>query len=219
LNDGRKSDGEAWPSRSKHRMRLLTPVYKYSSHCVYLCSGQTLDGPQPPLPRARGSMEHVRARDNDSCPHPTENPAAPLIQPDPSLLTPNGNDEYETLPSPPPSATNSQHANRPWFLRLKPRRPKPLFRGFEAPRFPYIAILTVLCLITYPAFHLLTLVARDESLFVVRIIVSLWCSAIGFALGYILLKIGARHLEAASEFTLAGRQGFLRLYFKQPGPP
>jgi len=172
-------------------------------------------------------MEHihaecVRVRDNDSCAHPIQNPAAPLIQPDPSLPTPNGrefSDEYPASSSPPPPTANSQHANKPRFLRLKPRRPKPLFRGFETPSFSRIAILTVLCLITYPAFHLLTLMAKDKSLFVVRLIVSLWCSGIGFALGYILLKIGARQLEAASEFTLAGYRDFLRLYFKQPGPP
>jgi len=128
-----------------------------------------------------------------------ENLAAPL--------TPNKrelNVEYPTSPSLPPSTTNSQHAAKDWFSRLKPPRSKPLFRGFERPSFAHITILTVLCLITYPAFYILTLVAKDKSLFVVRLLVSTWCSGVGFALGYILLKIGAQHIEAASEFTPVG---------------
>lgn len=130
----------------------------------------------------------------------------------------NNSSEYPASPSPPPSTTNPQHADKTWASRLKQRRQKLLFRGFERPSLSRIAILTALCLITYPAFHILTLVAKDDSLFVVRFIVSVWCSAIGFALGYILLKIGARHLEAASESMLTGCRNFPRLYFKQLGP-
>ena len=95
--------------------------------------------------------------------------------------------EHPASPSPSPSA---------------PPRSKPLLRGFERPSLSRIAILTVLCLITYPAFYILTLVAKDKSLYSVRLIASTWCSGIGFALGYILLKIGAQYLEAASKFTL-----------------
>jgi len=139
-------------------------------------------------------------RADDSNPHPTENSAVPLIQMDPFFLTPNRKDtEYPA-----------------W---LSPSSSKSLFRGFEKPSFFRIAILTALCLITYPAFYFLTLVAKDKSLFVVRIIVSLWCSGVGFTLGYILLKTGAQHLEAASEFTLVGYPNFLRLYLEQPGLP
>ena len=54
----------------------------------------------------------------------------------------------------------------------------------------------------YPAFCILNLVAKDRSLFAVRAIVSVWCSGVGFALGYTLLKIGVRHIEATSELTL-----------------
>ena len=143
-------------------------------------------------------MEHVRMRDSNSSPHPTENPAAPLIQADPSLLAPNRRGfgaEDPAWPSLPPSTTDLQYADK------SPPRSKPLIRGFERPSLSRIVILTVLCLITYPAFYTLKLVAKDHSLFVVRLIVSIWCSGVGFALGYILLKIGAQHLEAASEFT------------------
>jgi len=149
-------------------------------------------------------MEHVSLRDNNPSPHRT--PAAPLIQADSSLLTPNRREpdvEYPAWPSPPSSTTSSQYADKPRFLKFdfEPPRSKPLFRGFERPSFSRIAILTALCLITYPAFYILTLVAKDKSLFVVRFILSVWCSGVGFALGYVLLRVGAQHLEAASEFT------------------
>ena len=208
----------------------VSPAYKIQ--LVYLHSGRTVDGPQPPFPRAP-SMEHLSMRDDNHSPHPTDNPTAPLIQADPSPLTPNGREsdaEHPASPSPPPPTANFQHAEKPqlssrWWLRLKlaslrfePPRAKPLFQGFERPSFSHIAILTTLCLIAYPAFYILTLVAKDKSLFVVRSIVSVWCSAVGFALGYILLTIGAQHLEAASEFTPVGHRNFSRLCFKQPGP-
>ena len=158
-------------------------------------------------------------RDNNTSPHPTDDPAVSLIQAGPSLLTPNGT-EFDPGD---PATANIQYADKSRFsnlrslqsraelaaLRVGPPRSKPLFRGFERPSFSRIAILTVLCLITYPAFCILKLVARDRSLFAVRAIVSVWCSGIGFALGYILLKIGARHLEAASEFTLIVFRTFL----------
>jgi len=167
-------------------------------------------------------MEQHQTGDNSPSPHPAENPAAPLIHADPSLSTPNGREldtEFTAWPSMSSSATNFQHAEKSRLLRFEPPRSKPLFRGFERPSFSRIAILTVLCPTTYPAFYLLTLVARDKSLFIVRILVSAWCSAIGFALGYILLRIGAQHIEAASEFGLVRHRDPLKLHVNQPGPP
>ena len=159
----------------------------------------------------------------DNCsPPPTENPTAPPAQADPSLPTPNGGEYDPECPAPPTlssSTTDVQRADTSWVSRLKLQRSKPLFRGFERPSFSRFTILTVLCLLTYPAFLILTLVAKDASLFIVRLIVSVWCSIVGLALGYVLLSIGARHLEAASESTLVERRNFLRVYFKQPGPP
>ena len=159
-------------------------------------------------------------RVNTSSPHPTENPAAPLIQVDLSPLAPNrgvfgaGGPAWPSLP---PSTTDLQRYTGD---KSPPRSTrKPLIRGFERPSLFRIVILTVLCLVTYPTFYTLKLVAKDRSLFVVRLIVSIWCSGVGFALGYILLKIGAQHLEAASEFTLAGCRNFSRLCPKQHGLP
>ena len=148
-------------------------------------------------------------RDHTSSPDPTEDSAASLIQADPSPSTPNKREfdtGYPAWASPSPSMTKSR------FLRPEPPRSKPLFRGFERPSFPRIAILTVLCLVTYPAFYTLKRVAKNRSLFVVRLLVSIWCSGVGFALGYILLAIGAQHHEAASKFTLVGHRDFLRLF-------
>jgi len=172
-------------------------------------------------------MEHVHTedvsvRDDDSSPHPPENPTTPPIQADLSLLTPNRKEsdpEYPAWPSLPPPTTESKYADESQSLGHETSRLKPLFRGFERPSFSRIAILVVLCFITYPAFYILKLVARDKPLFVVRLLVSTWCSVVGFCLGYLLLSIGAQHLEATSEFTLVGSQDFLTGYSIQPGPP
>jgi len=153
--------------------------------------------------------------------NPAEDSGPSLIQTDGLPPTPNGREfdaEHPARPSLPPSTTNFQYGNFQHDDKSRPR-PKPLFRGFERPSFARIAIFTVLCIVTYPAFFLLTFVAKDKSLFVVRVIVSIWCSGVGFALAYILLRIGAQHLEAASKFTLPVKdRDFLRLYFGQPGP-
>ena len=171
-------------------------------------------------PRTLGT-KHVHMRDNNSSPRPAETSAASLIQADPSLLTPNRrvpSAEYPPWYSLPPPTTGFQYADKSRFSRFKPPQLRPLFRGFERPSFSHIVVLTVLCLITYPLFYALTFAAKDRSLFAVRLIVSLWSSVAGFALGYILLAIATQHLEAASEFTPVGYRDFLKLYFKQPGP-
>ena len=178
--------------------------------CRYIC---TRDEGWITLLPLSASMEEVCTRSNNSSPRPTENPATPSVQ---AGLSPSISNRRKlgvndpTQPSLPPSVMGSYVAEKSRPSRLKLPRSKPLFRGFEAPNFSRIAILTVLCLITYPAFHILKLVAKDRSLFAVRSIVSVWCSGVGLALGSILLKIGVRHLEAASEFTLVGYRTFLR---------
>ena len=160
-------------------------------------------------------MDQIRMRDDDSTPHLTGSSAASLIQADPLLPTPNGREfdtEHLASRSPSLSTANFQYDERSWLSSMQslcsklaypifgPPRSKPLLRGFERPSFSRITILTVLCLLTYPAFYLLTLVAKDKSLFVVRSVVAVVCWGFGFALGWVLLKIGAQHLEAASGF-------------------
>ena len=134
-------------------------------------------------------MDHVRKRDNNPSPYP----ATPLV-----------GAEDPGWPSPPPSTANSLYGDKPRFSKFRLPQSRPLFQGFERPSLSRIAILTVLCLLTYPAFYVLTLVAKDKSLFMVRSIVAVWCWGIGFVLGCILLNIGAQHLEAASEFIPVG---------------
>jgi len=171
-------------------------------------------------------------RENSPSPPPTADFAAPSAQVEPLLPDPNGGGldaerpaHLSTASSQPTSESRQSTASLQSLhhglanLGSKLPQSKPLFRGFEEPSFPRIAILTILCLVTYPAFHLLTLVAKDRSLFIVRAIVGVWCWVAGLALGYFLLRIGAQHLEAASKFTLVWYRSFLRLYFKQSGPP
>ena len=166
--------------------------------------------------------------DNRWSAHPTADSTTPFNQTEPFLLTPNRREFDPEYPAwSPPSlqyTDKSPFSNRqslhPNFSDLRPSRTsepprsKPLFRDFETPSFTRLAILAVLCLAAYPAFYILTLVAKDKSLFTVRLIVAMWCSGVGFALGYFLLKIAAQHLEAASEFLLVGCHDFLRLCFK-----
>ena len=177
-------------------------------------------------------MEFIHIRDDNTDLHSTEDTT--FIQTgSESILTPNRRKlgpENPSCPSLLPSTPNLQYAGESWLSnrqsphpelaepKSEPPRSKSLFRGFERPSLARIAILAVLCLITYPAFYILALVAKDRSLFVVRTIVSVWCSGVGFALGYILLRIGAQYLEAASKSTLVRHGDFLRLVFKQRGP-
>ena len=163
---------------------------------------------------------------DDWSPPPTADSTKLFNQADPFLLTPNrkefdvGYPAWESSSS--TSTANFHHSDKSQFpsrqslrpkfidLRYDPPRSKPLFRGYERPSLAHIAILTVLCLATYPAFYVLTLVAKDKPLFTVRLIVAMWCSAVGTALGYILLRIGVQHLEAASKFIPVRHCNFLR---------
>lgn len=151
-------------------------------------------------------MEHVRYPNTP----PTADSATPLSQADTFLLTPNRRVlGIEDTPRNSQYTDKSQCSTRQSlcpgkFLNFgatgfEPPRSKGLFQGFEKPSLARIAILTVLCLSAYPALYILTLIARDKSLFIVRFIVAMWCSGVGFTLGYVLLMIGVQHLEAASE--------------------
>jgi len=145
---------------------------------------------------------HFRLSD-DWSPPLTADSVTPFFHVDPFPLTPikrEFDDEGRTL--------NFQYTDRSQFSTRRrfssasfdyPQRSRPSFRRFEKPSFTRIAIITLSCLIAYPALYVVTLVARDLPLFTVRVIVAVWCSAIGFALRYSLLGIGVRHIEAASE--------------------
>ena len=167
-------------------------------------------------------MEDVFMRGNNSSPHPPENPTTPPIQAELPPLTPNRKESDPGHPawtSLPPPTTDPKYADESQFLKPEPQRLNLFFRGFERPSFSRLTILIVLCLLTYPAFYILKLVAKDKSLFIVRLLVSTWCSVIGFCLGYLLLSVGAQHLEATSEFMPVGCQDSLKHCFTQPGRP
>jgi len=172
-------------------------------------------------------------RDNNLSPSPppTVDFGTPSGQVGPILPAPNGGGldaeppAQPSIASPPhPSnlrrSTTILHSLHRELTSLGSRVPqtKPLILGFERPNIARIATLTILCLITYPAFYILTLVANDRSLFVVRAIVGLWGWVAGLVLGYVILTIAAQHLEAASKFALVGYRSSLSLSFKQPGP-
>lgn len=158
-------------------------------------------------------------RDSYGSPPRTGDSSASFSQADRFLLTPNRRGfgtEYPSWSSS-PSTIEFQLSDKPQPLHAEPSdawyelpRSKPLFRGFERPSFTHIVVLTGLCLIAYPALYILTLVAKDKSLFTVRLIVAMWCSGVGFALGYVLMRIGMQHLEAASEFLRHLAFHFLR---------
>lgn len=204
--------------------RISRPVLSVTFPVGYItCQYKCQTAPELSHPRTP-NMEPVRMRDSYWSPPPTADSTTPFNQTDPFLLTPNRREfdaEYPAWSSPSPSATNFQYTDKSQFpsrrslhpkladLGCEPPRSKPLFRGFERPSFTHITILTVLCLTAYPALYILTLVARDKSLFIVRVIVAMWCSGVGFALGYILLMIGVQHLEAASKFIPVRPRHFL----------
>ena len=143
------------------------------------------------LPHPLNSMEQWVTGPDEFNPYAIDNWSPPLI-----LLTPNRR-EFD--------AQDTDKSQFPTRQSLYPKfnldnlRSKPLFQGFETPNFARIAIFIVLCLVAYPALYILTLVAKDKSLFTVRLIVAMWCSGVAFALGYTLLRIGVKHIEAASE--------------------
>ncbi|GLB33262.1 hypothetical protein LshimejAT787_0101460 [Lyophyllum shimeji] len=80
----------------------------------------------------------------------------------------------------------------------KPHKRHPFAKGFEAPLWKNILVHIALCLIAYPFLLLITLVARQKSLFWTRFIVGMGCGLIGFCLGLSLLQLAQSHLEAAT---------------------
>lgn len=86
---------------------------------------------------------------------------------------------------------------------LSPSKPKigarSLFKGFERPHWGKIVMHFLACIASYPAMYLLTLVARERSLFIARVLVAVWCSVFGFCLAFSLVEFATKHLEAASE--------------------
>ncbi|PBK73185.1 hypothetical protein ARMSODRAFT_881019 [Armillaria solidipes] len=75
-------------------------------------------------------------------------------------------------------------------------------KNFEAPEWHKIIIHVILCLIAYPFLFLSVKIAQNRTLFWSRLIVSVGCGVIGFALGLSLLSLGRPFLEAATWATV-----------------
>ena len=106
-------------------------------------------------------MEDIHIRDDNSSPPATAGLATSLDQADPLLLTPNRREAGVEDPAPSPASV--QYADKARFPKFKLPRSKPLFRCCERPSISRITTLTALCFITYPAFCILTSVAKDKS--------------------------------------------------------
>jgi hypothetical protein len=71
-------------------------------------------------------------------------------------------------------------------------------RTFEPPDWKQLAVHIMLCLIAFPAISLILPLAQG-SIFWVRVYVSLGCSLVGLSIGYSLLQLVRKWIEAAGE--------------------
>lgn len=78
---------------------------------------------------------------------------------------------------------------------------RPIFKGFERPDLRQLSLHVFVCFVSYPVMYLVTLVAKDRSLFLVRVLVAVWCALVGFCLAFSLVTFATKYLEAASEFS------------------
>lgn len=76
---------------------------------------------------------------------------------------------------------------------------RPIFKGFERPDWRQLAVHVFGCFISYPVMYLVTLAAKDRSLFLTRVLVATWASVVGFCLAFSLVVFATKYLEAASE--------------------
>ena len=92
---------------------------------------------------------------------------------------------------------NSDRVSGRFQLQEKARQPA---RSFERPRWRHLCLHVFLCVASYPVIYAGTLLARNRSLFWARVIVGLWCAAVGVVIGWSLLAYASRFLEAASGY-------------------
>ncbi|KAF9464263.1 hypothetical protein BDZ94DRAFT_1289419 [Collybia nuda] len=84
----------------------------------------------------------------------------------------------------------------------KPFTKHPFAQGFEAPNWTQLLVHVGLCLVAYPFLMIFIVIARAKPLFWTRFVVSLGCGLIGFCLGFSLLQLGKKFLEAATWATV-----------------
>ncbi|KAF8890375.1 hypothetical protein BD779DRAFT_1610820 [Infundibulicybe gibba] len=78
----------------------------------------------------------------------------------------------------------------------------PFARTFEPPNWRLLITHTVLCLLTYPVLLVFIIIAGGKTLFWTRFLVSTGCGLVGFFLGFSLLRLGKRFLEASTWATV-----------------
>lgn len=77
-------------------------------------------------------------------------------------------------------------------------QPKTIFKGFERPDLKQLALHILICFASYPVMYLVTLIAKDRSLFIVRAVVAIGSAGVGFCLAFSLVAFATKYLEAAS---------------------
>jgi hypothetical protein len=84
---------------------------------------------------------------------------------------------------------------------LKPTRDlRTSSKRFERPNYLRIFLHAAFCCIAYPVLFAGTIAAKDRSLFWARVIVGLWCGAVGIVIGWSLVAFATKYTEAASEY-------------------
>lgn len=80
----------------------------------------------------------------------------------------------------------------------KSRTEHPFAKGFETPQWHRLAVHLTLCAIGYPFLLLFVSASRGKSLFWARLLIGVGCGLLGGMLGWNLVKMARRILEAAS---------------------
>lgn len=111
------------------------------------------------------------------------------------------------LPSSPPYALTGKRKASILPIRIRiPKfdapKPRPIIKGFERPRFTQLFLHVSVCLGSYPVMCFITVVAKDRSLFLVRILVAVWSALVGFCLAFSLVAFATKYLEAASKLSV-----------------
>lgn len=71
--------------------------------------------------------------------------------------------------------------------------------NFEKPDWKQLVLHVFMCLASYPVMYAVTLIAKDRTLFLVRVVVSVGSAMVGFCLAFSLAASATKYLEAASE--------------------
>lgn len=126
---------------------------------------------------------------------------------DSNKLSPNLNGQYADYPPTPSYGINTSETDflttpsPSLFPRGLPKTPRlhPFSQSYEAPEWKTLVVHTLFCLIAYPFLLLFVFIARGRTLFLARLVVGVGCGIIGFFLGFSLIRLARRHLEAAGK--------------------